>query len=561
MTYNNFHQSAAPSFGSRGKGSHLRNISVPAPNSLAAPENQPVPTPRSARSALLMNLRTAPKTPTPQTTPASAPEHGGYDNSRYAGITAPLSGYGNGNHHHLHQQLHQRLPTPPSSSSPSIQVNDGDIDDYDHESYQQMQMMMAQNAYLAQVQQQLAAAQKVQQLQQQLAQLQMQGVGYSATPPMSPGMVLGGGGGGGSSGGGGVYGFGPSALYSQYTSPQYGQLHTSYSQQQEQLQQLQKLQFQHLQVQQLAQQQQQQQQHQQQQQQQQRQQLQLQLQQLQYQQQPVAQVEISPPTPIDPPASNGSLSMAGSRDSSRSRSPPKLNLHQSSNSNASSVGAGGGAGGSAGGAGAGGSGAAAANSSAAAGFRRGHRKASSLSTCTSVNNIEIVEAPRTSLPNLSQLPSTPMTATFAPGHASGTHPLRQPKGPPSFEELKAKPTSKHEGSKNFATRQRRRAISRLVSASTERRSARSASGTASAGGTMTPVSEHDGFAFEEETESVGSAAGRNSRQSLRDYDLNNSSADEGSVSSRPSSGKSGNSGLRTPSLAPGATDKRKSALF
>ena len=255
-----------------------------------------------------------------------------------------------------------------------------------------------------------------------------------------------------------------------------------------------------------------------------------QLQQAQYQQQlPIAQVEISPPTPIEQPMSAGFLSMAESRANTRSRSPPKLSLQQS---NVASF-------------------VAASNSAAAAGSRR-HRKTSSLSTCTIA---DAGEPPRTAVP---KLPATPMTATFGPGHASGTHPIRQPRGPPSIEELKAKPTSKDEGSKNFATRQRRRAISRLVSAGIERRSARTTSAADSSRGTMTPVSENESYAFEE-TESVGSSAGRNSRQSLRDYEINNSSADEGSVTSRLSSKRSG--GLRAPGVALSAADKRKSALF
>jgi hypothetical protein len=77
---------------------------------------------------------------------------------------------------------------------------------------------------------------------------------------------------------------------------------------------------------------------------------------------------------------------------------------------------------------------------------------------------------------------------------------------------------------------------------------------------MTPVSEHEAFAFEE-TESVGSsAAGRNSRQSLRDYEHNNSSADEGSVTSKRNT-KGATGGLRAPSLVLSAAEKRKSALF
>ena len=67
---------------------------------------------------------------------------------------------------------------------------------------------------------------------------------------------------------------------------------------------------------------------------------------------------------------------------------------------------------------------------------------------------------------------TPMTGTFGPGQArAGDHPIRQPRGPPSLEELVAKPTSNHEGSKNFVTRQRRRAVNNLVKAGLERRGA------------------------------------------------------------------------------------------
>lgn len=506
MTYNGFQRDATPSYGSRGKGSHLRNISVTGTPSSS--ENQPVPTPKTARSQLLAGLRTAPKTPTP----SSAADHG-YDNhdSRYTGISVGWSGLNTGNT--SMGPRGQRLPTPPTSSSPAIQVNDGDVEEYewfDELNSKMGGIMLNQSAQVAHYQSQISAAAKVQQLQHQLAQLQMQQAAYSATPPMSPGLAM--------------YGNNANG-YSQYNNNpqyQYGTQGGNFVQQltMQQLQhvyQLQQIQLQHQAQQAAALQIREQQireyqaQRQQQQQQQQR--------EHQYQQ-PIAQVEVNPPN-------------------NRSRSPPKLNLQQSSNSinNAQAP-------------------SAAANSSAAAGFRRGHRKASSLSTCTIVNNTEIAEAPKTSLPNLNNIPTTPMTATFAPGHASGTHPTRQPRGPPSIEELKAKPTSKDEGSKNFATRQRRRAVSKLVSASTERRTARSTSGTASAGGTMTPVSENEDFTFQE-TESVASGQGRNSRQSQRDDNSNNNSSDEGSANSGNRLGKKS---LR-PVLAQTATDKRRSAMF
>jgi len=71
-------------------------------------------------------------------------------------------------------------------------------------------------------------------------------------------------------------------------------------------------------------------------------------------------------------------------------------------------------------------------------FRRGHNKSGS-----SVNNIN----------------------AKAPGQGrSGEHPIRQPRGPPLLQELEEKPTSKYEGSKNFAVRQRRSAVHDLVRA-------------------------------------------------------------------------------------------------
>jgi hypothetical protein len=105
-------------------------------------------------------------------------------------------------------------------------------------------------------------------------------------------------------------------------------------------------------------------------------------------------------------------------------------------------------------------------------FRRGHKKASSLA----INALTgVSDGPKTSSVATfgsvrTVFPPTPMTGTFGPGAArAGEHPLRQPRGPPPLEELIALPTSKHEGSKNFATRQRRRALDNLVRAGSFRR--------------------------------------------------------------------------------------------
>ncbi|OBT54398.1 hypothetical protein VE04_10326 [Pseudogymnoascus sp. 24MN13] len=115
---------------------------------------------------------------------------------------------------------------------------------------------------------------------------------------------------------------------------------------------------------------------------------------------------------------------------------------------------------------------------------------------------------------------TPMTGTFGPGQGrAGEHPIRQPRGPPSLDELRAKPTSKFEGSKNFATRQRRNAVHNLVRAGLERRRG---PGSGSAG-SISPISETGELTFAtssgEESDSgrsgSGSLSGRPSLGSLR----------------------------------------------
>lgn len=100
-------------------------------------------------------------------------------------------------------------------------------------------------------------------------------------------------------------------------------------------------------------------------------------------------------------------------------------------------------------------------------FRRGHRK-----NMSSANIKTTGEWTRNGVgPRSAGFPQTPATGTFGPGHGrAGEHPIRQPKGPPLLQELEEKPTSKHEGSKNFAARQRRQAVHDLVKAGRERRS-------------------------------------------------------------------------------------------
>lgn len=107
-------------------------------------------------------------------------------------------------------------------------------------------------------------------------------------------------------------------------------------------------------------------------------------------------------------------------------------------------------------------------------FRRGHKKAASLLINPQAEGGAYGGARTSSAATFgsqrSVMPTPPMTGTFGPGAArAGEHPIRQPRGPPPLEELSALPTTKHEGSKNFAARQRRAALDSLVRAGTSRR--------------------------------------------------------------------------------------------
>ncbi|ROT35478.1 hypothetical protein SODALDRAFT_284098 [Sodiomyces alkalinus F11] len=120
-------------------------------------------------------------------------------------------------------------------------------------------------------------------------------------------------------------------------------------------------------------------------------------------------------------------------------------------------------------------------------FRRGHKKIASLAMANAgVDSLaQASDAPRSAGPKTASFPLTPSTGSYGPGQGrAGEHPVRQPRGPPSIEELKSKPTTKHEGSKNFAARARRSAVHNLVRAGRERRK-----GTGSSSGSMSPLSE------------------------------------------------------------------------
>jgi hypothetical protein len=140
-------------------------------------------------------------------------------------------------------------------------------------------------------------------------------------------------------------------------------------------------------------------------------------------------------------------------------------------------------------------------------FRRGHRK--NMSSANIKTNTEWTKGAG-ARPGF---PQTPLTATFAPGHGrAGEHPVRQPKGPPLLQELEEKPTSKHEGSKNFATRQRRRAVHDLVRAGRERRSD---SGRQPGSGAGTPGSENEfNFSVSSDDSGLAGSSSLSSKPSL-----------------------------------------------
>lgn len=136
-------------------------------------------------------------------------------------------------------------------------------------------------------------------------------------------------------------------------------------------------------------------------------------------------------------------------------------------------------------------------------FRRGHARGLPSVTGGAMN---ASDGPKSSVPKSAGFPATPMTGTFGPGqNRAGDHPVRQPRGPPSLEELVDKPTSKHEGSKNFVTRQRRRAVNNLVRAGLDRRAASRGSNSIDSVGT--PSSECEitfSISSESDSDSVGS---------------------------------------------------------
>ncbi|KAM7186861.1 hypothetical protein V8F20_011215 [Naviculisporaceae sp. PSN 640] len=172
-------------------------------------------------------------------------------------------------------------------------------------------------------------------------------------------------------------------------------------------------------------------------------------------------------------------------------------------------------------------------------FRRGHKKSSSIANGSkSQLSIATEESPKANAPKSASFPLTPVTAGYGPGQArAGEHPTRQPRNPPSLDELKSKPTSKHEGSKNFVARTRRSAITNLVRAGLERRK------EARSTGSISPISESTEEMVETPLTDNDSVSGRSGSGSLVDND----DAECSLPSSRTSTGSWGAIGSDRPS--------------
>lgn len=452
MTFNNFQSQGAlggptSSFGSRGKGAALKRLSVASPPKVASIAEDSVATPRTSRSHLLAGLRTAPKTPTSAQPPASAPynqrQHniGGSNtnnNSRFArqaynggnqGVpqTAIGSGFTGVNQYSQPQQQQQQQQPQSAMYDQVLAPPSLQYDDGEMDPNVAAQLL-ATEMYLAQRQQQL---------QQQLLALTAQQFGnmnlnvgnrQSQQFPQYAAQMN-------------AYGqqFQSNPLIQETNQPgvylTFNQLTGQYqyvvdpSYQQEEFQP------------------------------------QMAMNNLSHSPPPPTPGFTASPPKVDTPVLHVSPpnEINPSPWGSRSTSPPKK-----SNTPPQDV--------------------VPLPPPSANAFRRGHKK--NLSSLAIDGKTE--DGPRSALARPVGFPATPMTGTFGPGQArAGEHPVRQPRNPPSIEELKERPTTKHEGSKNFATRQRRQAIGNLVRAGIGRRSNRTGSGSASPDSEHFPSSDND----------------------------------------------------------------------
>lgn len=459
MTYNNSFNGGGlgvpgSGFASRGKGSHIKRLSVPQPQNNDENQNSStVTTPRTSRSHLLAGLRTAPKTGTPSTAPLSqrparnnveqnnygsstgAPSYGGRGPQTATGAGFPNHRYGGGNPNNSNMNGGRQMYSLPEHvlAPPSIDIGiDEGEEPMDEKLYSEL---VSTNIFLAEQQQRLqqqlasvtAAAQQFQGLnvnqvsagmQQQQQQQQYQSPGFpnagyyqqqllqGMQPIVQP-----------VPGQPGIF-----SVYNPMTGQQNFVRDNSVQQEEIPPPMYQEYPSQHPSA----------------------------------VQTPVFRAEVSPPpelseSPVQSQRSGSPAKTAPSPPQDVTPLPPP----------------------------------------SANAFRPNHKKSSS-----GVPGIKTSgDGIRGNGPKSAGFPATPQTGTFGPGQArAGEHPSRQPRGPPSLEELVAKPTSKHEGSKNFATRQRRRAVHNLVRAGIERRGESRSSGNNSSGGSGTPASETE-FTF------------------------------------------------------------------
>lgn len=467
MTYNNFPSHAAlgvptAGFASRGKGNHLKRLSAAAPPKIGSINENAAndqPTPRTSRSHLLAGLRTAPKTPgaAPQSAPYNQNQFGGMANSKPAAYNAG-NGYGGpqtaaiGSGFSNSQQNQYGVSAGRQVYSLPEQVLAPPPVQFDHDDSQDLDPNLAAQLMATE----LYLQQRQQQLQQQL---------LSLTAQQFAGLNMNG------------------NMRHQFPmtpmTPQNGFYGQQFQTSQDATSGLQVVynpmtgQYQYV---------------------------------MDQNMQP-PQLSDSPPPPTpsftnSPPKSgtptfHRQVSPPSDRinpfdrhtRSSRSTSPPKKS--QSPPIDVTPL-----------------------PPPSANAFRRGHKKTPSALALD--NNDTSSTGPKSAFVRPVGFPQTPMTGSFGPGQGrAGEHPTRQPRGPPPIEELQAAPTAKHEGSKNFASRQRRSAVRNLVRAGIERRGVRSGSG-----GCGTPVSEADmnfPASSDNDSDSVrsGSLSGRPSIGSLR----------------------------------------------
>jgi hypothetical protein len=466
MTYNNFQSQGGfggptSSFASRGKGAQLKRLSVASPPKVASIAEDSVATPRTSRSHLLAGLRTAPKTPTSAQPPASAPysqrQHNVGNNNvnrssrQFNGANqGPQTAIGSGfSGVNQYQQQQQQQQQQPDFYNQVLAPPQFEFDDGEMDPNVAAQLL-ATELYLAQRQQQLQQ-QLLALTTQQFGNMNMSGGQQYPNTPYTPQMN--------------AYGqqFGNTAaiqetnqpgvylVFNQMTGQYQYVVDPNYQQDNGDMQA----------------------------------------------QNGMPGLSHSPPPPTPrfapspPKVDTPVLHVSPPNESnpspwgSRSTSPPKK-----SNTPPQDV--------------------VPLPPPSANAFRRGHKK--NLSSLAVDGKAE--EGPRSAFARPVGFPATPMTGTFGPGQArAGEHPVRQPRNPPSIEELKERPTTKHEGSKNFATRQRRQAVGNLVRAGIGRRAHRTSSGSASPDSDHFPSSDNDSDSVR--SGGSGSLSGRPSIGSLR----------------------------------------------